>query len=84
MITGKRGNIIKPRTEKTKEEIIYRTRDKAEVFTPSWICNKQNNLIDNAWFGNDAGFNSEKERGWKTNSSKIKFSDESGMERIDK
>lgn len=31
----------------------------AEVFTPSWICNKQNNLVDNAWFGRDNVFNTE-------------------------
>ncbi len=31
----------------------------AEVFTPAWICNKQNNLIDNAWFGRDNVFNTE-------------------------
>src|SRR5659263_230813 len=45
LITGKNGNIIKPRVEKNKKEQIARIRDKAEVFTPSWICNKQNNLI---------------------------------------
>lgn len=50
-VTGKNGTIIKPRVEKTKQEQLTRVRDKAEVFTPSWICNKQNNLIDNAWFG---------------------------------
>jgi hypothetical protein len=31
----------------------------AEVFTPSWICNAQNNLIDNAWFGKRNVFNTE-------------------------
>ncbi len=39
-ITGYHGNIIKPRTEKSKKEQTDRIRDKAEVFTPSWICNK--------------------------------------------
>lgn len=36
-----------------------RSREMAEVFTPSWICNKQNNLIDNTWFGRDNVFNIE-------------------------
>ena len=36
-----------------------RSREMAEVFTPSWICNKQNNLIDNAWFGRENVFNVE-------------------------
>lgn len=31
----------------------------AEVFTPSWICNQQNNLIDEAWFGRKDVFNTE-------------------------
>lgn len=50
LISGKNGNIIKPRVEKNKKEQIARVRDKAEVFTPSWICNKQNNLVDKSWF----------------------------------
>ena len=45
-ITEKYGELIKPRVRKTKEEQNKRIRDKAEVFTPSWICNKQNNIID--------------------------------------
>lgn len=72
-ITGKRGNIIKPRTEKSKKEQHQRIKNKAEVFTPSWVCNKQNNLIDNAWFGRENVFNTETEKGWMTNPDKISF-----------
>lgn len=43
--------LIRPRAIKSKEEQTQRAKDKAEVFTPSWICNAQNNLIDEAWFG---------------------------------
>ena len=50
-IIGKNGMIIRPRCEKPIEEQTRRCKDKAEVFTPSWVCNKQNNLIDEAWFG---------------------------------
>lgn len=40
-ITGKNGNIIKPRVEKTKEEQQLRIQQKAEVFTPSgYVINK--------------------------------------------
>ena len=74
-ITGANGNIIKPRTEKTKQEQLSRVRDKAEVFTPSWICNKQNNLVDNAWFGRENVFNTETEKGWTTNNEKVTFPD---------
>ena len=65
LIIGKNGNIIKPRVSKNKTEQISRIRDKAEVFTPSWICNKQNNLVDNAWFGTEDIFNTETTKGWK-------------------
>lgn len=58
-ITGKNGDIIKPRVDKNKTEQLSRVRDKAEVFTPSWICNAQNNLIDDAWFGRNNVFNKE-------------------------
>ena len=39
-ITGHNGNIIKPRVKKSKREQEKRIREKAEVFTPSWVCNK--------------------------------------------
>lgn len=58
-VTGENGNVVQPRVNKTKEEQEKRSRDRAEVFTPSWICNKQNNLIDNAWFGRENVFNTE-------------------------
>lgn len=72
-ITGLFGNVIRPRIEKSKVEQVLRVRDKAEVFTPSWVCNKQNNLIDNAWFERNNVFNVETEKGWKTNFEKIAF-----------
>ena len=75
LITGKRGCIIKPRTEKSKREQQYRIKNKAEVFTPSWVCNKQNNLVDNAWFGRENVFNTETEKGWIATSEKIIFPD---------
>lgn len=58
-ITGANGNIIVPRAVKSREQQQQRSREMAEVFTPSWICNKQNNLIDNAWFGREGVFNTE-------------------------
>ena len=72
-ITGYRGRIIKPRTEKSKKEQTDRIRDKAEVFTPSWICNKQNNLVDNAWFGTDFVFNTEIDKTWAATTEPIVF-----------
>ena len=59
LITSHKGQLIKPRTEKSKVEQQKRVRQKAEVFTPSWVCNTQNNLIDEAWFGRRSPFNRE-------------------------
>ena len=78
LITSRHGGIIKPRIEKSKEERLQRVRQKAEVFTPSWVCNLQNNLVDEVWFGRKDVFNVEKERSWETTKEKIQFSDEKG------
>ncbi len=72
-VTGYNGNVVKPRVEKSKKEQTERIKQKAEVFTPSWICNKQNNLVDNAWFGEDFVFNTENEKTWTSNKEKIPF-----------
>jgi hypothetical protein len=72
-ITGFYGELIKPRVKKTKEEQNIRIRDKAEVFTPSWICNKQNNLIDNNWFNKENVFNIETQNGWISTTDIIVF-----------
>lgn len=73
LITGKNGNIIQPRILKTKENQGNRTKEKAEVFTPSWICNVQNNLVDKAWFDREIVFNIEKEKTWEATTERIKF-----------
>lgn len=75
LITGKNLGVIQPRILKTKESQGNRIKGKAEVFTSSWVCNAQNNLVDNAWFGCENIFNREIERGWETNIEKIKFPD---------
>lgn len=62
-ISGK-YNPIKPRVHKSKTEQLKRSKDMAEVFTPSWVCNKQNNLIDEQWFGYFGVFNIEKDKSW--------------------
>lgn len=72
-VTGKCTKIIQPRVTKNKKNQHERTRDKAEVFTPSWICNQQNNLVDEAWFGRKDVFNIEIDTKWKTNTDKIEF-----------
>ena len=75
LITGERGMIIRPRVLKSRSNQADRSRDMAEVFTPSWICNAQNNLVDEAWFGRKDVFNVEDATShtWKPNSDKIEF-----------
>ncbi|HCS72864.1 MAG TPA: restriction endonuclease subunit M [Clostridiales bacterium] len=77
-VTGFHSNVVKPRTEKTKENQMMRIREKAEVFTPSWVCNKQNNLVDHAWFGYNDVFNIERENTWDSIKKSIKFPTVSG------
>ena len=73
-ITGKYRTLVRPRADKSKEEQEKRTREKAEVFTPSWVCNAQNNLIDEAWFGRKDVFNHENDdHTWTPTESKIEF-----------
>lgn len=62
-ITGKFGRVIQPRAVKHKEIQSKRSKDMAEVFTPPWICNSQNNLVDNAWF-KAHGYESPRVGGW--------------------
>jgi len=77
-ITGENGNIIVPRAVKPRQQQQQRSREMAEVFTPSWICNKQNNLVDNAWFGRGNVFNTEIDNPdgfhtWLPSAGKIEF-----------
>lgn len=72
-ITGLNSMLIRPRATKAKEEQNNRTRDKAEVFTPSWICNAQNNLIDEQWFGRKDIFNITENKSWESIKEKIIF-----------
>ena len=46
LITGEHGMVIRPRVLKSKEKQTDRSKDMAEVFTPSWICDAQNNLVE--------------------------------------
>ena len=71
-----KNTIIQPRALKNSKEQTRRTKDKAEVFTPTWVCNAQNNLIDSAWFGRKdvAIFNTEHDdHTWTPTEGKIDF-----------
>jgi hypothetical protein len=58
------NKIIRPRYLKSFSEQRNRSREMAEVFTPPWIVNKQNNLVDEQWTGKKNPFNVENDSGW--------------------
>ena len=77
-ITGSNSNIIQPRVVKSSDAQWNRQKRKAEVFTPAWVCNQQNNLIDDEWFQKKHIFNSPERFSWKTTKQKISFLDKKG------
>ena len=45
-VTGTYANLIQPRSEKSKYEQKDRTKVRAEVFTPTWLVEKQNGYVE--------------------------------------
>ena len=72
-ITGLSSGVIKLRIAKEQEHQSKRTKSRAEVFTPSWLCNQMNNDIDAVWFSRRDVFNIEDNRSWRTNQKLITF-----------
>ena len=72
-ITGSHVKLIQPRIEKVKAHQENRTKTRAEVFTPSWVCNEQNNLVDSKWFGRENVFNTSNGHSWITKRERIAF-----------
>ena len=64
---------IIPRVNKEHIRQQERIKEKAEVFTPSWMCNEQNNLIDNSWFNRENVFNTSSGKQWTSTVDKISF-----------
>lgn len=78
LVTGKHNKVVQPRVVKSKAVQAARSKDMAEVFTPSWVCNAQNNQIDANWFGRENVFNTEIENedgshSWEINADRISF-----------
>lgn len=70
----RRTDIIRPRIQKSQEAQAQRTRKKAEVFTPAWLCNRMNNYCDEDWFGRACVFNTENEdHTWTATEGKVEF-----------
>lgn len=45
------GHVIEPRVVKDADRQAWRTKQKAEVFTPSWLCEAMNDRMDAAFLG---------------------------------
>ena len=80
LVTREHNFLIQPRAEKPLRTQQLRIRKKGEVFTPSWVCNEQNNLVDDAWFGRSGVFNATKGSSWTATKGKILFSAENGRD----
>ena len=69
-----RPDLIRPRIQKSLEAQQERTRKKAEVFTPAWLCNQMNNYCDDDWFGAEGVFNTENDdHTWQVNEETLTF-----------
>lgn len=67
------GFALEPRTSKSAETQLERTRKKAEVYTPSWVVNFMNNYCDEVWFGRKDVFNVQNGQTWEPVREKINF-----------
>lgn len=84
LISGKNKDVITPRVEKVLQIQTDRSKNMAEVFTPAWICNLQNNRLDAGWFGDDfPRFNKEKDETWETIDEKVPFPETDGKTWLD-
>lgn len=67
--------ILLPRVQKPKASQKDRTKKRAEVFTPSWVCCLMNNYCDDEYFGRENVFNilDRDTRTWTRTEEKIVF-----------
>ncbi|MCQ2751490.1 MAG: hypothetical protein MJ189_00025 [Coriobacteriales bacterium] len=65
--------LIQPRNLKPKHIQKKRMVTKGEVFTPAWLCNVQNNKLDQNWIDSSGPFNKECEKSWQTNNNAVIF-----------
>ena len=75
LISGVLADMIQPRISKSLAEQATRTKKKAEVFTPAWICCKMNDAADAEWFGRENVFFTMQETEWTPVAEKIGFPD---------
>lgn len=81
-ITRDHGSLICPRYLKNKYAQELRVKQRAEVFTPSWVCNMMNNVLDDEWFNKKNVFNTalKDRKEWKPTTRTIAFPTCNGKE----
>lgn len=73
LVTGENSRIIQPRIAKAASDQADRTKKRAEVFTPAWICNMMVNHCDEVWFGRKDVFNTSEDKTWTPTEALIAF-----------
>lgn len=81
LLLGIDSCVIQPRIAKALSEQQDRTRKKAEVFTPAWICNKMNNYCDEEWFDRPDVFNTENGKSWTVNEAPVAFDEKKNWQK---
>ena len=65
-ISGDHADLIQPRAMKSRDEQQRRSRQMAEVFTPSWIVAKMNDVIDEEWEEQwHVGLDTDTDKSWQ-------------------
>ena len=65
-ISGEHADLIQPRAMKSRDEQQRRSRQMAEVFTPSWIVAKMNDVIDEEWNEQwHVGLDTDTDKSWQ-------------------
>lgn len=72
-VTGEYRNVIQPRIKKSAELQRLRVREKGEVFTPAWLCNRMNNDVDDEWFDYEGAFTKAEPNDWTVTNGKVSF-----------
>lgn len=66
-------DVVRIRAQKASSDCEERTRGKAEVFTPSWICCLMNNALDEIRLGQKEVLFAQEDQAWQPTPEFVKF-----------
>ncbi len=64
---------IQPRALKNADAKKIRTKEKAEVFTPSWLCSRLIDMCDEDWLKEGSSFTDRDGKSWKRTDERLAF-----------